>query len=91
MLIGQAASICSFAQESLLPSNASLGVAEPDFSSQLSKYLRKYAPDAPLSIVQQSSTSIYAALPEVMVPGVSTSYPISWLKDSEIETPQLET
>ncbi|KAJ7144197.1 hypothetical protein C8R44DRAFT_865164 [Mycena epipterygia] len=74
MLIGQAASICSFTQESLLPSflgrTLALSIAEPDFSSQLSKHLRQYAPDAPLSIVQQSPTSIYT---QVMVPSMLTS------------------
>ncbi|KAJ7094998.1 hypothetical protein C8R44DRAFT_890124 [Mycena epipterygia] len=47
-----------------------LGIAEPDFSSQLSKHLCQYTPDALLSIMQQSPTSIYA---QVMVPSMLTS------------------
>ncbi|KAJ7111046.1 hypothetical protein C8R44DRAFT_883486 [Mycena epipterygia] len=82
MLIGQAASICSFTQESLLPSflgrMLALSVAEPDFSPQLSKYFRKYAPIAPLSIVQQSSTSMYAALPKTLKLKL-----LSWKPDEE--------
>ncbi|KAJ7106969.1 major facilitator superfamily domain-containing protein [Mycena epipterygia] len=52
-----------------------LGVAEPVFASQLSKYLRQYAPGAPLSIVQQSLTSIYTALPERWCPALFVRTP----------------
>ncbi|KAJ7084682.1 hypothetical protein C8R44DRAFT_894122 [Mycena epipterygia] len=53
------------------------GVAEPVFASQLSKYLRQYARDVPLFVVQQSPTSIYTALPAEMVLGVVHAYTAS--------------
>ncbi|KAK7055724.1 major facilitator transporter-like protein [Favolaschia claudopus] len=74
-LIGQAMSMGSFAQ--FLGGTLGLGVAEPVFSSQLSKYLKKYAPDAPVSIVTQSPTSIYTALPQEMIAGVVEAYTAS--------------
>ncbi|KAJ7084715.1 putative transporter [Mycena epipterygia] len=77
-LVGQATSLGSFAQaRPFLGGTLALGVAEPVFASQLSKYLRQYAPDAPLSVVQQSPTSIYSALPADMVPGVVRAYTAS--------------
>ena len=39
-----------------------LGIAEPVFASELSKYLAKYAPTAPVAIVKQSLTAIYTHL-----------------------------
>ncbi|KAJ7084714.1 hypothetical protein C8R44DRAFT_894143 [Mycena epipterygia] len=55
-----------------------LGVVEPSCAYQLSKYLRQYAPDVPLSVVQQPPTSIYSALPAAMVPGVMRAYTASF-------------
>ncbi|KAK6996675.1 major facilitator superfamily domain-containing protein [Favolaschia claudopus] len=74
-LIGQAMSMGSFAQ--FFGGTLGLGVAEPVFSSQLSKYLKEYAPDAPVSIVTQSPTSIYTALPQEMIAGVVEAYTAS--------------
>ncbi|KAJ7182964.1 ABC transporter [Mycena crocata] len=74
-LIGQAMSISSFAQ--FLGGTLGLGVAEPVFASQLSKYLQLYAPDTPASVVRDSPTSIYTQLPKAMIPGVVRAYTAS--------------
>ncbi|KAJ6534270.1 major facilitator superfamily domain-containing protein [Mycena capillaripes] len=71
-LVGQAMSMGSFAQ--FLGGTLGLGVAEPVFASQLSKYLAKYAPDAPVVIVRQSPTAIWTALPQAVIPGVVRAY-----------------
>ncbi|KAJ7500298.1 ABC transporter [Mycena galericulata] len=71
-LLGQATSMASFGQ--FLGGTLGLGVAEPVFSSELAKYLLQYAPDAPASIVKESPTAIYTALPAAMIPGVVLSY-----------------
>jgi len=36
-----------------------LGIAEPIFASELSKFLLKYVPNPPPAIVKESSTAIY--------------------------------
>ncbi|KAJ6453837.1 ABC transporter [Mycena vitilis] len=74
-LVGQAMSMASFFQ--FLGGTLGLGVAEPVFASELTRYLRVYAPDAPLSIVRESPTAIYTALPAEMVPGVVKAYTAS--------------
>ncbi|KAJ7168989.1 major facilitator superfamily domain-containing protein [Mycena filopes] len=72
-LLGQATSMASFAQ--FLGGTLGLGVAEPVFASELSKYLLQYAPGAPAAIVKESPTAIYSgALPESMIAGVVESY-----------------
>ncbi|KAJ7081783.1 transporter [Mycena belliarum] len=71
-LIGQATSMGTFAQ--FLGGTIGLGVAEPVFASMLTKYLVRYAPEAPTEIVRQSPTAIYTALPAAMIPGVVQSY-----------------
>ncbi|KAJ7111835.1 transporter [Mycena epipterygia] len=71
-LLGQAMSMTSFAQ--FLGGTLGLGVAEPVFSSELTKFLLKYAPEAPAEIVRESPTAIYTALPAAMIPGVVQSY-----------------
>ncbi|KAJ6577047.1 transporter [Mycena vulgaris] len=71
-LLAQATSMASFSQ--FLGGTIGLGVAEPVFSSELTKYLLKYAPEAPAEIVKQSPTAIYTALPAAMIPGVVKSY-----------------
>ncbi|KAJ7122581.1 ABC transporter [Mycena crocata] len=71
-LLGQATSMGSFSQ--FLGGTLGLGVAEPVFASQLSKYLLRYAPEAPAFIVKESPTAIYTELPEAMIPGVVRSY-----------------
>ncbi|KAJ7146843.1 transporter [Mycena epipterygia] len=71
-LLGQATSMAGFGQ--FLGGTLGLGVAEPVFSSELTKFLLKYAPDAPVEIVRQSPTAIYTALPAAMIPGVVQSY-----------------
>ncbi|KAJ7174046.1 ABC transporter, partial [Mycena crocata] len=71
-LLGQAMSMGSFAQ--FLGGTLGLGVAEPVFASQLSKYLLRYAPEAPAAIVKESPTAIYTQLPAAMIPGVVRSY-----------------
>ncbi|KAJ7792046.1 ABC transporter [Mycena olivaceomarginata] len=71
-LLGQATSMASFAQ--FLGGTIGLGVAEPVFASELTKYLLQYAPEAPAAIVKESPTAIYTALPAAMIPGVVKSY-----------------
>ncbi|KAJ7627025.1 ABC transporter [Roridomyces roridus] len=71
-LLGQATSMASFGQ--FLGGTLGLGVAEPVFSSQLTKYLKLYAPDAPAFIVRESPTAIYTDLDPTMIPGVVKSY-----------------
>ena len=71
-LIGQATSMASFGQ--FLGGTMGLGIAEPVFASMLSRYLAQYAPNAPASIVKESPTAIYTALPAEMIPGVVLAY-----------------
>ncbi|KAJ6467195.1 hypothetical protein C8R47DRAFT_1223762 [Mycena vitilis] len=71
-LLGQATSLATFFQ--LLGGTLGLGIAEPVFASELDKFLRKYAPDAPAVIVKQSPTAIYTDLPAAMIPGVVHAY-----------------
>jgi hypothetical protein len=71
-LLGQATSMATFAQ--FLGGTIGLGVAEPVFASELTKYLLQYAPEAPAEIVKESPTAIYSALPPEMIPGVVRSY-----------------
>ena len=54
-----------------------LDIAEPVFASELSKYLAKYAPTAPVAIVKQSPTAIYTHLPAALIPGVVRAYTAS--------------
>ncbi|KAJ7458359.1 major facilitator superfamily domain-containing protein [Mycena galericulata] len=71
-LLAQATSVASFAQ--FLGGTIGLGVAEPVFSSELGKYLLRYAPEAPAEIVRESPTAIYSELPAAMIPGVVQAY-----------------
>ncbi|KAJ6534963.1 major facilitator superfamily domain-containing protein [Mycena capillaripes] len=71
-LMSQATSMGTFAQ--FLGGTLGLGIAEPVFASELTKFLLKYAPDAPAEIVRQSPTAIYTALPPDMIPGVVRAY-----------------
>ncbi|KAJ7041891.1 major facilitator superfamily domain-containing protein [Mycena alexandri] len=71
-LLAQAIAMGAFAQQ--LGGTVGLGVAEPIFASELAKNLRKFAPDAPALIVEQTPTAIYSAIPKEMIPGVVLSY-----------------
>ncbi|KAF7299910.1 Major facilitator superfamily protein [Mycena chlorophos] len=71
-LLGQASSMASFGQ--FLGGTLGLGVAEPVFASELTKFLAKYAPDAPAAVVKESPTAIYSALSEAQIPGVVHAY-----------------
>ncbi|CAK5278291.1 unnamed protein product [Mycena citricolor] len=71
-MIGQAVSMGAFGQ--FLGGTLGLGVAEPVFASELSKYLIQYAPTAPASIVEQSPTAIYTELDPSLIPGVVQAY-----------------
>ncbi|KAJ7238817.1 transporter [Mycena haematopus] len=71
-LIAQALSMGSFC--AFLGGTLGLSIAEPVFASELSKYLLKYAPEAPAAIVKESPTAIYSKLPAAMIPGVVRSY-----------------
>ncbi|KAJ6622510.1 major facilitator superfamily domain-containing protein, partial [Mycena sp. CBHHK59/15] len=71
-LIGQATGMCSFSQ--FLGGTLGLGIAEPVFASELSKYLLRYAPEAPAIIVKESPTAIYTSLPAALIPGVVRAY-----------------
>jgi hypothetical protein len=44
------------------------------FASELSKYLLKYAPNAPATIVKESPTAIYTHVPADQIPGVVRAY-----------------
>ncbi|KAJ7657044.1 hypothetical protein B0H17DRAFT_1213625 [Mycena rosella] len=54
-----------------------LAVAEPVFSSKLSKYLQRYVPTASAAVVCESPTSIYTDLPQALVPAVMHAYTAS--------------
>ncbi|KAF7303418.1 Major facilitator transporter-like protein [Mycena indigotica] len=71
-LLGQATSMASFAQ--FLGGTLGLGIAEPVFASELSRYLLRYAPEAPEHVVKQSPTAIWTSLAPEMIPGVVKSY-----------------
>jgi len=71
-ILGQATSMASFGQ--FLGGTLGLGVAEPVFASELSKYLLIYAPEAPAVIVEESPTAIYTELPASQIPGVVQAY-----------------
>ncbi|KZP15581.1 MFS general substrate transporter [Athelia psychrophila] len=71
-LIGQSSSMASFAQ--FFGGTIGLGVAEPVFSSELTKNLLKYAPDAPATIVKESPVNIYTDLAPDLIPGVVLAY-----------------
>jgi hypothetical protein len=51
-----------------------LSVAEAVFSTELTRFLARYAPEAPAAIVRNSPTAIYADLPAALVPGVIKAY-----------------
>ncbi|KAJ7036886.1 ABC transporter [Mycena alexandri] len=71
-LLGQATSMGSFSQ--FLGGTLGLGVAEPVFATELTKYLLQFAPNAPAAIVKESPTAIYSELSKDMIPGVVESY-----------------
>ncbi|KIM82572.1 hypothetical protein PILCRDRAFT_820439 [Piloderma croceum F 1598] len=71
-LISQATSMGSFGQ--FFGGTLGLGVAEPVFASELSKFLLKYAPNAPAAIVKESPTAIYTDIPADQIPGVVLAY-----------------
>ncbi|KAJ7184645.1 ABC transporter [Mycena filopes] len=70
-LLAQAMAMGAFAQQ--LGGTVGLGVAEPIFASQLARNLVKYAPSAPVALLEQNATAIYT-LPEDMIPGVVKAY-----------------
>ncbi|KAJ6473377.1 transporter [Mycena vitilis] len=72
LILGQATSMASFAQ--FLGGTLGLGIAESVFAPQLSKFLLKYAPEAPALIVKESPAAIWTALPKEMIPSVSRAY-----------------
>jgi len=71
-LIGQATSMASFSK--FLGGTIALGIAEPVFSSQLNKFLRIYAPNAPAQIVLNSPTAIWTSIDKALIPGVVQGY-----------------
>ncbi|KZP19616.1 ABC transporter [Athelia psychrophila] len=71
-LIGQASSMASFAQ--VFGGTIGLSVAEPVFSSEMTKNLLKYAPLAPAAIVMESPVNIYTDLSPDLIPGVVLAY-----------------
>jgi MFS family permease len=74
-LISQATSMGTFGQ--FLGGTIGLGIAEPVFASELSKYLLKYAPNAPAAIVKESPTAIYTHLSADQISGVVHAYTAS--------------
>jgi len=71
-LMSRASSMCIFGQ--FLGGTVGLGIAEPIFSSKLSKYLLEYAPTAPTTIIEESPTAIYSSIPADQIPGVVHAY-----------------
>ncbi|KAF8180960.1 ABC transporter [Mycena galopus ATCC 62051] len=71
-LLAQAQSVASFGQ--FLGGMMGLSVAEPVFASELTKFLARYAPDAPAAIARDSPTTIYTVLPAALIPGVVRAY-----------------
>ncbi|OQE30844.1 hypothetical protein PENFLA_c002G07449 [Penicillium flavigenum] len=71
-LISQATGMVNFCQ--FLGGTIGLAIAEATFSSELARNLRKYAPDAPFAVIEQSPLSIYTAVPEALVPKVVRAY-----------------
>ncbi|KAK7044543.1 major facilitator transporter-like protein [Favolaschia claudopus] len=71
-LVAQATSMGSFA--SFLGGTVGLGVAEPVFASELTRYLLKFAPEAPAAIVKESPTAIWELLEGSLIAGVVRSY-----------------
>jgi hypothetical protein len=63
-----------FRSSKFLGGTVGLGVAEPVFASELSKYLLQYAPLAPAAVVKQSPTAIYTDIPADLIPGVVRAY-----------------
>ncbi|KAJ7652695.1 transporter [Mycena polygramma] len=71
-ILGQATSMASFSQ--FLGGTLGLGIAESVFAPELSKFLLKYAPEAPAVVVKESPAAIWTALPKDMIAGVSLAY-----------------
>ncbi|KAF8206066.1 transporter [Mycena galopus ATCC 62051] len=71
-LLAQAQSVASFFQ--FLGGMIGLSVAEAVFSTELTKFLVRYAPDAPAAIARNSPTAIYTDLPAALVAGVIKAY-----------------
>ncbi|KAJ7234023.1 major facilitator superfamily domain-containing protein [Mycena haematopus] len=71
-LLAQAQSVGTFFQ--FLGGMVGLSVAEAVFSSELTRFLARYAPDAPAAIARNSPTAIYTDLPPVLVAGVVKAY-----------------
>ncbi|KAL2827793.1 major facilitator superfamily domain-containing protein [Aspergillus cavernicola] len=71
-LISQATGMVNFCQ--FLGGTIGLAIAEATFSSELVRNLHTYAPDAPLTVIQQSPLSIYTAVPDALIPNVVRAY-----------------
>ncbi|KAJ7247006.1 MFS general substrate transporter [Mycena rebaudengoi] len=71
-LLAQAQSVTSFGQ--FLGGMVGVGVGEPVFAFGLTKYLARYAPDAPAEIIKNAPTAIYSELPAQLVPHVVRAY-----------------
>ncbi|KAJ7474899.1 ABC transporter [Mycena latifolia] len=71
-LLGQAQSVASFVQ--FLGGMMGLSIAEPVFASELTRFLKRYAPTAPDTIVRNSPLAIYTDLPAELVPGVVRAF-----------------
>ncbi|KAJ7738153.1 ABC transporter [Mycena metata] len=71
-LLAQAQSVASFGQ--FLGGMVGLSVAEPVFATELTKFLTRYAPDAPTAAVRDSPTTLYDFIPPAQIPGVLRAY-----------------
>ncbi|KAF7378120.1 Major facilitator transporter-like protein [Mycena sanguinolenta] len=71
-LLAQSQSVASFFQ--FLGGMVGLSVAEAVFASELTRFLARYAPDAPAAVVRNSPTAIYTDLPAALIPGVVKAY-----------------
>ncbi|THU88693.1 transporter, partial [Dendrothele bispora CBS 962.96] len=70
--LSQATSMASVAQT--LGGTIGLGIAEPVFSSQLDKYIPRYAPLVNPTLIKESPTAIYGSVDSSLIPGVIRVY-----------------
>ncbi|KAK7445464.1 hypothetical protein VKT23_014883 [Stygiomarasmius scandens] len=70
--LSQATSMASVSQT--LGGTIGLGIAEPVFSSQLDKFIPRYAANVNPSLIKESPTAIYGTVDSSLIPGVIRVY-----------------
>lgn len=71
-LLSQAQSVASFWQ--FFGGVIGLSTAQPVLATELTRFLAKYAPDAPAALVRNSPLAVYTELPAALVPQVIRAY-----------------